>query len=245
MMALSILAYYDGDNGNLKLAYYTGIADPDCYNDNGWMCPVLDSDGDVGRYASLTAQRTPYDELFRVAYYDATNQQLKYTDESLEPFNVDYMGTYPFMGISMDVDKDGAPIIAYQQALPGEYDRPELLVARPFYIYDDGGYGTCGDVPPGYLFLFWRCSTLDHGGQYLDEAEFVSVKVTSYGLAQIAYSEFYDYDIGDHATSLKFITQRFQSLLPLLNKIIIILRLGLLANYGVAPFFIFLQNIFS
>jgi hypothetical protein len=215
------IAYYDAGNGDLKMAYYTGIADPACNDNNGWMCPVLDSGGDVGLYPSLSAQHNAADQLFRIAYYDATNEQLKYTDETWEPLNVDFMGssTSAFMGISMDVDKDGAPIIAYQQAQPGDYSRPTLNIARPYFLYDDGAFGNCGDTPPEYLFIYWRCNILDNAGQYLDEADFVSVAITSRGLAQIAYTEFYNYDIGDHATSLKFITQRwFQTLLPLLTK---------------------------
>jgi hypothetical protein len=212
------LAYYDAGAGNLKMAYYTGFADPDCFNNNGWVCPILDSVGDVGLYATITAQHFVGDKLFRVAYYDKTNMQLKYYDADFGPVVVDDMGTslYP-MGISMDVDKDGSAIIAYQQ-ITSEFSPPRLFVARPYSVYDDGAFGNCGDVPPGYIFQYWRCSILDNSGQYMDEAEYVSVAVSSSGLAQIAYSEYFDYDIGDHATSLKFISQRFQTLLPLINK---------------------------
>jgi hypothetical protein len=211
------MAYYDAGNGDLKMAYYTGIADPDCNDDNGWMCPVLDSVGDVGLYPSLTAQHTSADQLFRIAYYDATNEQLKYTDETWAPLNVDFMGssTSLFMGISMDVDKDGAPIIAYQQVLPGDYERPTLNIARPYFVYDAFVFGNCGDTPPGYLFTYWRCNTLDNAGQYVWEADFASVKVKPSGLAAVAYTEYDEYY---DATSLKYTTQRFQTFLPLLNK---------------------------
>ncbi len=110
------LAYYDAVAGDLKLAYYTGFADPDCFDDNGWVCPILDSAGDVGLYASITAQHSYTDELFRIAYYDKTNEQLKYYDSDWGSIVVDDMGaSLNPMGISMDVDKDSYPIIAYQQ----------------------------------------------------------------------------------------------------------------------------------
>lgn len=211
------IAYYDAGSGDLKMAYYTGIADPHCNDDNGWMCPVLDSGGVVGLYPSLTAQRTPDDQLYRIAYYDATNEQLKYTDETWEPLNVDFMGssTSAFMGISMDVDKDDNPIIAYQQVQAGDYSRPTLNITRPYFVYDEFIFGNCGDTPPGYLFTYWRCNILDNAGQYVWEADIASVVVKSSGLAAVAYSEYDEYY---DATSLKYITQRFQTLLPLLNK---------------------------
>jgi hypothetical protein len=123
------------------------------------------------------------------------------------------------MGISMDVDQDGYPIIAYEQSIPGDFETPDLLVARPYLAFADGGFGNCGETPPGYLFTYWRCNTLDGGGQYLNEAGFVSVAVRSSNLAVIAYSEFFDYDVGDHATSLKVLYQKyFATFLPMLTK---------------------------
>jgi hypothetical protein len=213
------LAYYDASAGNLKMAYYTGFADPDCFDENGWVCNLIDSTGNVGLYASLTAQHSYGDKLFRIAYYDKTNGQLKYYDSDFGPVVVDDMGTslYP-MGISMDIDIYGYPIIAYQQ-IASEFSSPSLVVARPYLYFNDDNFGNCGDVPPGYMFTYWRCNILDNAGQYLSEAEYVSVAVSSSGLANIVYSEFFNYDIGDYATSLKFLNQRFlQSFLPLLNK---------------------------
>ena len=215
------IAYYDANLGNLKIAYYTGFADPDCYLTNGWNCPVIDSIGNVGQYASITAQHSPSDKLFRVAYYDRTNKHLKYYDSDFGALFVDEMGSSPsHMGISMDVDNDGLPIIAYQQILSGDFETSDLRVARPYLAFDDGNFGNCGDTPPDYLFTYWRCNPIDDSGQYLNEADFVSVAVKSTNLAVVAYSEFYSYDAGDHATSLKVIYQKFQfpAFLPLINK---------------------------
>jgi hypothetical protein len=217
------IAYYDAGNGNLKFAWWDGFSA--CHNPNGWGCSIIEGDGapdtDVGLYASLIAQRSPLDTQFRIAYYDKTNGQLKYYQEGWEgeTVAVDDMGTSTSpMGISMDVDKDGAPIIAYQKVQLTVFSRPTLNIARPYFVYDDGAFGNCGETPPGYLFTYWRCRILDNAGQNLSEANYVSVAVRSSGLAEIAYSEFYDFDIGDHATSLKFITQRFQAYMPLVTK---------------------------
>jgi hypothetical protein len=212
------LAYYDANLGNLKIAYYTGFADPDCNDENGWVCPVVDSLGDVGAYASITAQHVIGDKLFRVAYYDKTNAQLKYYDTEWGDLVVDDMGTsLARMGISMDVDSNGYPAIAYQQ-ITGEFEPPQLIIARAYLAYNDNNFGNCGDTPPGYLFQYWRCNLLDGAGQYLSEAEYVSMEISPSGIPQIAYSEFFDYDIGDHAMSLKYLSERFQLFLPLLQK---------------------------
>jgi hypothetical protein len=209
------LAYYDAGAGNLKMAYYTGFADPDCFGNNGWVCPILDSVGDVGLFASITAQHSPSDELFRIAYYDKTNQQLKYYDADFGSVVVDEMGSsLSPMSISLDVDKDGSPVIAYQK-IASEFSPPTLQIARPYFVYTDTSFGNCGDVPPGYLFQYWRCSILDNAGQYTEEADFASLVIGPSGYASIAYSE---YDSYLDATSLKFITQYSQTFLPLIAK---------------------------
>lgn len=215
------LAYYDLGGGDLKLAYFLGITEEDCYADNGWVCPIIDgTDGsDVGLYASLTAQHSPEDQLLRIVYYDKTHGQLKYYDPDWGPIVVDDMGaSLSPMGISMDIDKDGYPIIVYQQSKPGDYETPDLRIARPYLAFQGLSFGNCGAIPPDWDSLYWRCNTLDYGGQYYDEAEYASVKVNSSGLAGVAYSEFYDYDAGDHATSLKYMIQKLPTFLPILYK---------------------------
>jgi hypothetical protein len=211
------LAYYDAGFGNLKVAYYLGIADPDCDDENGWVCPVVDSVGNVGKYVSITAQHQIGDQIFRIAYYDATNQQLKYYDPTWNAVVVDEMGTsLSPMGIAMDIDSNGYPIIAYQQ-ISSDFSPPQLLIARPYLVYNDGNFGNCGDTPPGYIFLYWRCNILDYAGQYLEEASYVSVDSSAAG-PQIAYSEFYSYDVGDNAMSLKYLSQMYQLFMPVLVK---------------------------
>ncbi len=211
------IAYYDEENHALRLASFWGIIEDDCYDDNGWACQIIDNNGDVGMYASLVMQRTPTDTQYRIAYYNNDTNQVLYTDPNMDPIVVDDMGDYlgP-VDISMDVDGDGYPVIAYQQ-IDDEFSPAELNIARPFLAYG-ADIGNCGDVPPGYLFFYWYCSTIDNGGQYLSEAEFISVATKSNGMPVIAYTEFYNYDIGDHATSLKLASQYFYVNLPILMK---------------------------
>ena len=122
------LAYYDADNGNLKYIYK---------DKTGWSTPVvLDGDGidgrsndDVGQYASLMTNmgRKEYgaSERFeinpRIAYYDATNHQLKHiyksrrTDwewkiEVVDSGNVGKYASLTTSGYICDVDQWGTEL---------------------------------------------------------------------------------------------------------------------------------------
>jgi hypothetical protein len=212
------IAFYDAYYGDLRVAYYLGFSSNDCYDENGWECPLIDPNYDVGDYASITAQHVVGDQQFRIAYYDKDNHKLKYYDPEWGILTVEEMDpNSSISGISMDVDSHGYPSIAYEKI--SALDAPATLsIARSYLVYNDGNFGNCGDTPPGYLFPYWRCSVLDNAGQYLTEAEYVSMEISPSGSPQIAYSEYYSYDIGDHATSLKFISERFQLFMPLLLK---------------------------
>jgi len=210
------IAYYDAGLGNLKSANYVGFGG-NCGLIGGWQCNTIDgTDGsNVGLNASIQAPQFSGDSL-RIAYYDKTNEHLKFYD-SLQNWKVvvDEMGSsLSNMGISMDIDKDYSPIIAYQQ-IDSEFSPPVLRIARPASVYGEDSLGNCGEVPPGYLFQYWQCNTLDNGGQYTEEADYVSLVVKSNGLAMIAYTE---YDSYYDATRLKIIYQYSQTFLPLLTK---------------------------
>jgi hypothetical protein len=210
------IAYYDAGSGNLKYAYYAGIGN--CGEGDQWQCNIIDgTDGsDVGLYTSIKAPRFMGDP-FRIAYYDKTNGNLKFYASA--PLNwiviVDSMGTnLNDMGISMDMDKGGYPVIAYQQ-VASDGAPAALRIARPAEVYDEGKIGNCGEIPPGNIYLYWQCDTLDNAGAYTDEANYVSLTVRSNGLAMIAYTEddeFYN------IRSLKIVYQYAQSFLPLMNK---------------------------
>jgi len=216
---MPVIAYYDAGNGDLKYAQYWGIVDPDCYGDNGYFCQALDTSGDVGLFPSVTAQRQIDDQPFRIAYFDNTNHRLKYYDPDFGTVWVDNMGiSINPMGISMDVGANGYPYIAYQQ-ITGEFAPARLMIARPALADMGSGIGNCGEAPPGYLFQYWQCDVVDNAGQYLNEAYYVSMEVYPFNRPQIAYSEFFDYDIGDHATSAKFSTQLpLSTFLPICKK---------------------------
>jgi hypothetical protein len=99
-----------------------------------------------------------------------------------------------------------------------QHPRRRLLkIARPAAALGLD-WGNCGDALPGDLFSYWQCTTLDNAGYgqgYVDVAGFTSVAVSASGLATIAYSETDNYHDTD---SLKFATQWFQSLLPLVRR---------------------------
>jgi hypothetical protein len=206
------IAYYESDDGNLRLSIQGDLCGPEI----GWGCITIDSGGDVGLYPSLIAPDTS-EEPIRIAYLDRTNGHLKYYDSDWgNPLIVDEMGTSADpKGISLKLDKDGYPIIAYQ-SFDSEFSPAELRLARPNDVYGEELYGNCGNSPPGYLFQYWRCLTLDHGGHYTDEANFGSLVVNSHGLIGIAYTE---YDWGLDVTSLKFTNQTYlKNFLPMAVK---------------------------
>jgi hypothetical protein len=207
------IAFYSPQEGDLGLVYLGGMCGPEL----GWTCLDLDGyDGsDVGLYPSLIAPQYPSD-LYRVAYHDKTNGHLKYYDPDWGPLVVDEMGTsISPMGISMAMDNEGYPVIAYQR-IETEFSPPELRIARPYLEFPDEPYGNCGDLPPDYLFQYWLCSSLDNGGQYTEEADFAAIAINSHSMVGIAYSE---YDSGYDVTSLKFIYQTlFYTFMPITTR---------------------------
>jgi hypothetical protein len=211
------LAYYDQANGDLKLATYWGF-DGNCgYDENDavtyeWNCVVVDGeDSDTGLFASIQAPKVSGDKT-RIAYYDKSNQKLRYAETGSGGdcgtgwvcLNVDDMGfSVTDMDLDMVLDQDGHPFIAYQQ-IQDELSPSVLRIARPYFVYDDGEFGNCGEIPPGYDFIYWRCNTLDNAGASVEEADFVSLAVDLTGMAYIAYSEWDSYNEVD---SLKIMYQ--------------------------------------
>jgi hypothetical protein len=112
------IAWYDADNQDLKYAAFDGTH---------WHFAAVDTEGDVGRYASLAVDR-----LGRVyiAYYDATNQDLKYalfdgsTWTTTTLVSEGDVGSYS----SLAMPYAGYPAIAYYDAVA----RDLMLVYRPF-----------------------------------------------------------------------------------------------------------------
>jgi hypothetical protein len=221
------IAYYDETSGILKHAFYYGFGG-NCGDNQEWKCDDVDGSTlvNTGLYPSIRAPKAAGEKV-RIAYYDKTHQKLRYAVQGTGGdcgtgwicLDVDDMGTSPtHMGIALDIDEGGNPFIAYQKVPDDEFSRSILKIARPYFVYDDGNFGNCGEVPPGYLFNFWRCNSLDNAGAYVDEGEYVSLAVFPTGMAMVAYSEWDDYY---EVTSLKVMYQYEQPslvFLPMLRK---------------------------
>jgi hypothetical protein len=110
---LPVIAYYDFTNGNLKVAKCVNAA---CAGTS--TLSTVDSAGDVGYYASIAIGA---DALPVMAYYDATNSELKVakcvnaacsggtsTLSTVDPAG--FVGEFP----SIAIGADGLPVIAYR-----------------------------------------------------------------------------------------------------------------------------------
>jgi len=215
------VAFYNADLNSLDTAWYQGFGGS-CSNTE-WGCTTIDDGVNRGQYVSLHSKDSPSDKM-RLAYYNAFNGMLRYaesvgsggncTSSAYNCYEVDEIGM-PIgdIDISLDVDSMGYPIIAYTDA--SEDLAPlGLNIARPALAYGED-WGNCGDVPPGDLFQYWTCKSLDNGESYADEARFVAVSVSPAGLATVAYSEYNNYD---DETYLKVAQQHFMNYLPLIKK---------------------------
>jgi len=207
------IAYYDGGNGDLWIA--SDRIGTNCGPGNTWICYPVDAANDVGQYASLYVDNS---NDFHIAYYDATTDKLKYAVDkgsggncglfgSAQCDTIDDMsaGFHP-LGVSIAEDAAGYPIIAYQSKLDS------LNVARPAAALGlSGGGGNCG---PGTLFYSWYCKTIKRVGFFVRHGDFVSIDLSSTGLATIAYYGWITSSGGD----LMVAYQQFQDFLPLVMK---------------------------
>jgi hypothetical protein len=214
------IAYYDA--GNSELWYATSASGTNCGpGGNTWTCyPVSGSTTDVGQYSSLYVDDGGH---FHIAYYDATNDLLKYAVDVGGGGNCGVLGSaqcdtiddttggYHPLGVSIAEDAAGYPIIAYQS----EYG--SLNVARPLAALGlPAGGGNCG---PEDLFYTWYCETIDPYGDWplppYRNSDFASIGLNSSGLATIAYYRIYT---GPSDGNLMVSYQRFQDFLPLVMK---------------------------
>jgi hypothetical protein len=224
------IAYYDDSNDDLKFAAY-GVwhKNANCGpGGNTWTCWTVDSIGDVGKYASMYLDPSHYDRP-RIAYHDATNEDLKYAvyqgsgncgfnsstfKNEWQCEEMDAMGpSGTHMGISIAEAGADYPIIAYQDA-SSALGPAVLKVARPATAL---GLlvGNCG---PQDLFYLWQCDIIDNaadGGGWTNEGDYVSIAVNPAGLATIAY---YESDSYYTTGRLKVAYQQLQVFLPLVLK---------------------------
>jgi hypothetical protein len=187
------VAYHDAGNGALWYATSEGEGNCGAYGTD-WVCyPISGGITNVGRYASLYVDDADH---FHIAYYDATNNTLKYAVEVGSGGNCGILGSaqcdtidsmpedYHPVGISMAEDAAGYPIIAYQSAYGS------LKVARPLAALGlPGGSGNCGPQVP---FSTWFCQTINPQNPWIParHGDHLSLAVSPSGLATIAYYGF-------------------------------------------------------
>lgn len=218
------IAYYDGNAGDLKYAYYAGFGN--CGTGNAWYCITLDgTDGsDVGKFVSFHAPANSADEL-QFAYYDASQGELKYAvhvdggsgncgpGNSFQCDDIESIGTgLAQAGISLAVDSANVPLIAYMDASEA-LGPSNLKVAQPAHGLGLS-FGNCGPEIP---FATWQCTAIDNGGAYQEEADYASVAFAPGGLAMIAYSELDTYAYPNEY-ALKIAYQRVMVFLPVVIK---------------------------
>ena len=215
------VAFFNSEKNSVDYAYFHGMGGGNCSNNN-WNCITVDQGSGRGKFITLNIQ-----DKMRFVYYDDNVGKIRYaewvgtggncTSTAFNCYAVDTVGklfgNYHY-GLSMDVDQQGYPIIAYSH-MEADLSNPKVNIARPALAYGEL-YGNCGDVPPGDLFLYWTCKTIDSGGPITKPGGSIGISVSpKTGFAIVAYSELnsYSYDM-----YLKVARQRLGIYLPLINK---------------------------
>jgi hypothetical protein len=217
------MAYYDVVNADLKYAKWVGSGGNCGPTPGTWyQCDTIDSTGNVGIAASLTAPQSSTGKP-RIAYYNKTSGQLRYASTSAggscgggawSCIDILSIGSGILtVGISMTLDNNDSPVIAYEDASsdPVAY----LGVARPEL------FGNCG---PTITILAahphtWECDSIDggYGGTYVSLATFTAIAVSPNGTATIAYLETDSYPVPT-TNHLKVAYNRLQVFLPLIER---------------------------
>lgn len=170
-----------------------------------WSCATVDLN--AGSAVSLAIDQLG---LPHIGYYDDLDGELKYATWVGTNGNCGLNGgTYEYqcdiidsigdsqslVGLSVDVDPDGYPVIAYQDdSDPMGFS--VLNVARPALAHG-ATIGNCGPIVN--LYHRWQCETIDDatqggGAGHLYEAEYAAVGIDPDGAAYIAYYEEDDYN---------------------------------------------------
>jgi len=220
---VAVISFYKADISALVMAMHQA-GDGSICNSN-WNCHVVDNTSDVGRFSSLHAQKFIGDTS-RIAYHDSLHKEVRYaeyvgsggncTSALFDCYTVDTTAdvyTTNFDPISMDVDAQGYPIIAYMNSA-SDTSPDYIKVARPAAAYGLP-WGNCGDVRDGEAFQYWTYRTVDPPETSINKGAFLSVDVAPSGLAAIAYAE---QDLQGDGLYLKVAQQRFGIYLPLIKR---------------------------
>jgi hypothetical protein len=202
------VVYSDSGSGRMYICVKSGAS---------WPCVGIDLF--AGGPVSLAIDQS---DLPHIGYYDYDNGTLKYAtyvgtagncgfDGATDEYQCDVLDTIgdglSQVGLSLAVDPDGYPVIAYQDA-SDPLGFPVLNIARPAFAHGTA-VGNCGPIVN--LFHRWQCTTIDDatqggGAGYLYEADFASVAVDPNGFVAVAYHEMDDYN---NEGRLKFASQEF------------------------------------
>ena len=213
------ISFYDGNSGDLKLAYYYGFGGA-CVN-TAWQCVVIDDGGgdDVGLFTSLHALNDS-DDMMSIAYYNKTAGRLMYAYDTPATGNCSAGNTWycmvmeevgiglTQMSISLAVSETDVPMIAYSDADDSQV--PVLKAASPA---PSESYANCG----GEILYSWWCRTVDAANWDLTVAEYAGMALNANRMAVIAYSE-YDARYGEDEMHLKVTYQAYELMLPLVSK---------------------------
>jgi len=179
-----IISYYDITNGDLKFARST-LELPTAPGD--WAIHTVDSADDVGRFCNLSVVSTDTADFPAIAYWDQTNDDVKYARASLWPpassggwliytLDGDDGSECGYMGVGSLREPgavNGNPVVTYMDRTNWDLKIAIASVLEPssaadwsIYALDDGTtyIGTSSSVARigGRLFVsYWEMETLD------------------------------------------------------------------------------------
>jgi hypothetical protein len=191
---VTYVSYYDAHGGDLELATHLGSGG-NCGPNNSWECLLIDGQGgagDVGQFNSIaiyTGTLALNSWKLGIAYYDATNYELKFAEYKYVSFptpGYDWIISTiitgnalnkPGLFTSLEYSSSGVPHIAYYRSVLSGDDSLQ-------HAYQIGSGGNCGPSNT------WQCDTVNTGEGM---GQFASLDLDSTDNPWIAY---YDADAG-------------------------------------------------
>ncbi|MHB0878512.1 MAG: hypothetical protein ACYC5O_20945 [Anaerolineae bacterium] len=174
------VAFFDDTNDDLVLAHRVPTGG-NCGSGNSWYCyTALDTAGIVGLYPSIAIDPTTGNP--GVAYYDLTNQQLKYTRIACGvvclwlTVVVDTTDISDGTFTSLTFDSTGQAHIAYGAEF--EFLSNSFYPVKYAHEVDSGG--NCGAGP---VVGLWQCDYIELAG----DEPYASIDLNSAGKPRIAY----------------------------------------------------------